>query len=103
MDILNEKGDKMNRKDLIKQAKKVCKIEKELNELEVKKQQVFADMWLNTNFEEALDKKRATEEDKKSFIRTNKEYMDVVGKIAQMKAMKNYENNILEIFLTVEE
>lgn len=93
----------MNQQELIKQAKKVCKIEKELNELEVKKQQVFADMWINTNFEEALDKKRATEEDKKSFIRTNEEYKSIVIKIAQLKAMKNYENNILEIFLTAEE
>ena len=93
----------MNREDLIKQAKKVCKIEKELNELEVKKQQIFADMWLNTNFEEVLGKKKATEEDKKSLIRTNEKYMNVVGKIAQKKAIKNYENNILEIFLTVEE
>ena len=89
----------MNREDAIKQAKKVRSAEKNTFKLETEKQQLFADMWINTNFEEALNKKRATEEDKKSYIRTNKKYMKIVSDLNKAKAKKNYENNILSIML----
>lgn len=89
----------MKREDAIKQAKKVKQAEEKAYKLETEKQQLFGDMWINTNFEEALDKKRATEEDKKSYIRTNKEYMKIVDNLGKAKAKKNYENNILLIML----
>lgn len=90
----------MNQK--IEQAKKVCLLERRTMELENKKQQIWADLWLNTNFEERLEKKRATEEDKKSFIRISDEYMNIVSELAKTKALKNYEQNILQIMMTDE-
>ena len=90
----------MNQK--IEQAKKVCLLERRTMELENKKQQIWADLWLNTNFEERLEKKRATEEDKKSFFRISDEYMNIVSELAKTKALKNYEQNILQIMMTDE-
>jgi len=75
---------------------KIKKEEEKLYALEVAKKQKFGDLWLNTDFVKELNlSKNATEKDKKSYIDTNKEYIDICLKIAKQKACVNHLNNLL--------
>lgn len=77
---------------------KICKEEKKLGRLEIAKKKRFAKLWLETDFQKELDlKKNATEKDKTSFIRMDKEYNEICDKIVEQKALVNYLNNILKI------
>lgn len=92
-------------KDLIKMLEKeekciktLRKEEEKLYTLEVAKKQKFGDLWLNTDFVKELNlSKNATEKDKKSYIDTNKEYIDICLKIAKQKAKVNSLNNLLSL------
>ena len=85
-------------KEQEKLIKKTKKAEETLYALEVAKKQKFGDLWLNTDFVKELNlSKNATEKDKKSYIDTNKEYIDICLKIAKQKAEVNSLNNLLNI------
>ena len=78
----------------------ICNEEKKLGKLDIEKKTRFADLWLNTDFQKELDlKKNATEKDKTSYIRVDKEYVKICKEIVEQKALVNYLNNVLSVKL----
>ena len=79
-------------------AKKLQETEKCLYKLENEEKEMFADLWLNTDFEKELNlTKKATEKDKTSWIRINEDYKKLKNKIAIMKAKQKYEERMFDI------
>ena len=86
--------------ELVDLIYKICREEKTLGKLDIEKKTRFADLWLNTDFQKELDlKKNATEKDKTSYIRTDKEYIKICNDIVEQKALVNYLNNVLSVKL----
>ena len=82
----------------MRQAKELEKTEKKLYQLIDDEKQMFADLWLNTDFEKELNLgKKPTEQDKKSWIRNNLEYRELKTKIAVLKAKQKYQERMFDI------
>ena len=83
---------------LPERAKQIQQIERTLYDLENREKQMFADLWLNTDFKKELNlEKNPTEKDKTSYIRIHPEYKELKRKIAKYKAQLKYEERIFDI------
>lgn len=83
---------------LTERAKELEQTERVLYSLENKEKEMFADLWLNTDFKKELNmEKNPTEKDKTSWIRTNPEYVKVKDEIAKQKAKQHYQERMFNI------
>lgn len=83
---------------LSERAKELEQTERALYEAENKEKELFADLWLNTDFKEELGlSKNPTEKDKTSWIRTNPKYIQAKAKTAKYKAKVKYQERMFNI------
>lgn len=90
----------MNKQELLKQAEKVCIRERIYKECLRKKEQLYAKMFLETNFEEELGlTKNATEKQKDYYIKNNEEYKKTVKTADTKERMYKYEKKVYDIMM----
>ena len=93
-----KKGDENMKIILTERAKELEQTERALYECENKEKQLFADLWLNTDFKKELNiEKNPTEKDKTSWIRTNPDYVEAKRKTAMYKAKARYQERMFNI------
>lgn len=83
--------------EMIDRAKKVMDAEEKAADLTKQKGEIFAELWLETDFIKELNKSRPTEKDKESWIKRHPKYKDILTRLARAEAIKNYERNIYDI------
>lgn len=87
---------------LSKRAKDLEKTEKTLYNLEDETRELFAKLWLETDFKAELElDKNPTEKDKTSWIRTNPEYVELKKKVADHKAKQHYQERMFNVCLAM--
>ena len=93
----------MTMKDVLAaRAKDLLEIEEELYNLENGEKQLFAKLWLETDFKSELNmEKNPTEKDKTSWIRTNPEYVALKKKVADNKAKQHYHERMFNVCLAM--
>lgn len=90
-------GDRM-KIILSERAKELEQTERILYTKENEAKELFAEMWLNTDFKKELNmEKNPTEKDKTSYIRSHPDYKKVKDEIAKYKARKNYQERMFDI------
>lgn len=83
---------------LSERAKELEQVERTLYRKENEAKELFAEMWLNTDFKKELNmEKNPTEKDKTSYIRAHPDYKKVQDEIAKYKAQKNYQERMFDI------
>ena len=87
---------------LTERAKELEQTERTLYRKENEVKELFAKMWLETDFKKELNmEKNPTEKDKTSYIRNHPDYKKVKDDEAKYKAKKNYEERMFDILLSM--
>ena len=87
---------------LAARAADLLEVEEELYNLEDSEKQLFAKLWLETDFKSELNlDKNPTEKDKTSWIRTNPEYVALKKKVAEHKAKQHYHERMFNVCLAM--
>ena len=82
---------------LTERANDIRKEEKITERLKLQKETLRAEIWLKTDFDKVLNKKRSTEKDKEAYVSNNEEYKNIQKKIIEHKSTLNYNNRIFDI------
>lgn len=83
---------------LTERAKELEQTERTLYRKENAVKELFAKMWLETDFKKELNmEKNPTEKDKTSYIRNHPDYKKAKDDEAKYKAKKNYEERMFDI------
>lgn len=87
----------MNMNLLTERARDIQNIERCLLTYQNKKEELRAELWINTDFATELEKPKPTEKDKDAYVRSNKEYKELNENITKCKSKLDYEIRMFDI------
>lgn len=85
--------------ELIKQNETVIKCKRHYLQCKLATKKLKSKLWLETDFEEEIGKKRATEKDKDAWIHTNQKYLMQKQKEIKSQLKYEHEQKVLEIMM----